>query len=276
MTRDDERLVYEHLKHLQLLGRSPGTVYARSRTLDRLAAAIGPVRLPYAREADLHAWRTALTVSRGTVQCYVSHVRDFYGWVVETGIREDNPAAALPVPPQQQMPPRPIGGEDLAYALATAPARIRAWLVLAAWCGLRAREIARLRREDVLDLADPPLLIVPANGAERALRPFALAALQAVRLPRAGWVFRRRDGQPGPCQPDHITHLANQHLRESGVTDATLHRLHHWFGQTHQASKDLRVVEELLATPAPAPRRAPRRSPSAGAAAAVSALHVPR
>jgi integrase/recombinase XerC len=282
LTRDDAVLVREHLRYLQLLGRSESTVYARSRALIRLGLAIRPVRLAYAGVPELYAWRQQLAVGDGSVQSYVTHVREFYAWLQAQDVRDDNPALALPVPPRPRMLPRPVSSEDLAYALATAPARIRPWLVLAAWCGLRAKEIALLRRESVLDAAEPPALIVAIDAtkgrrAERMipLHPFALAELQRLPLPRSGWVFPRRDGRPGPNQPWRVSHLCNDHLHSLGIA-ASVHQLRHWFGtETYRASRDLRVVQELLGHASPQTTAGYAAISREGTAAAVAALPVP-
>ena len=57
-------------------------------------------------------------------------------------------------------------GAALLSALDSAPPRIRLWLVLAAWCGLRAREIALLRAESIRLDAEPPFLIVSSESAK--------------------------------------------------------------------------------------------------------------
>jgi integrase len=44
--------------------------------------------------------------------------------------------------------------------LETADDRIRPWLYLAAYAGLRACEVAQLRAEDVIRNAEPPMLLV--------------------------------------------------------------------------------------------------------------------
>src|SRR5260370_914737 len=58
------------------------------------------------------------------------------------------------------------GGGDLFDALDGAPPRIRRWLVLAGWAGLRAVEIALLRRECVLDAAVQPVLLIAADATK--------------------------------------------------------------------------------------------------------------
>src|SRR5262249_56654858 len=76
------------------------------------------------------------------------------------------PPPALPVPRRGRRLPRPIGEKELLAAVTAAPDRVRPWLVLAGWAGLRAVEIARLRRDNVLDTRQPPVLLI-AHGATK-------------------------------------------------------------------------------------------------------------
>jgi integrase/recombinase XerC len=277
----DAALIERHLRQLRLAGRSPGTVYARERALRRMQRAL-PGGLAAAAAADLQAWRASLAVSPDTAAHYVAHAREFYRWLAAEGIREDNPALPLPSPPSRRRLPRPISSGELAAAVATAPPRVRLILVLAAWCGLRAQEIARLRREAVLDTARPPVLLVEleaAKGGRRErvipLHPFVLGELRALPMPASGWLVPRRDGRPGPCAPWRISQLAGRHLHASG-SPATLHQLRHWFGtEAYRARRDLRVVQELLGHASPATTAGYAAYDRAEAAAAVAALPVP-
>ena|SRR5215469_6645884 len=250
---DDETdlAVATHLAHLRMRGQTPDTVYCRRRALARMQAALGKPVLD-ATPADLLAWRAALTIGPGATVSYVSHAREFYRWAVRSGLLESSPAEGLPVPRLRRRLPRPISEDRLMAAVTSAPERIRPWLVLAGWAGLRAREIAYLRRECVLDAQEPPKLLVEQGaakgGTERIvpLSGYVLAELRAAGLPRAGWVFRRRDGQDGPNRPWTISHLANTYLHELGIP-ATLHQLRHRFGtMTYRGKRDLRLVQELL------------------------------
>jgi integrase/recombinase XerC len=276
----DQLAVDRHLEHLRLRGRAPGTIYQRRRALARLAAAL-PVPLLDATAVMLTEWRSALTVGDLAIAHYVSHAREFYGWALTADLRQDNPAAGLPVPRLGRRLPRPIGEDDLFAAVASAGDRIRPWLVLAAWAGLRAKEIAYLRREHVLDTARPPgLLIVREATKGRAerfvpLSSFALAELRAAGLPASGWVFRRRDGRPGPNHPWRVSKLANDHLHGQGIAE-TLHQLRHRFAtQAFRYKRDLRAVQELLGHLDPASTAGYAAYDRADAAAAVEALPAP-
>ncbi len=205
-----------------------------------------------ATAGELLAWRTALTVEPPSVRTTVAHVRTFYAWLALEGHRPDNPAARIPVPKRERSLPRPIGEDDLMAALASAPPRVRPWLVLAGWCGLRAREIAWLRRDAILDRAARPLIVVSAMSAKGgrmrvvAMPPFAVAELRPV-LPGSGWAFPRADGRAGPNTPGTVSALSAEAIRRSG-TDATLHQLRHRYATMmyELSGHDLRMVQEAL------------------------------
>jgi integrase/recombinase XerC len=271
--------IEDHLEYLRLLGHSGATIYGRAMFLRMLARWL-PVPLLAATAVMLIEWRAGLDVSDETIVHYVCHAQAFYAFCVKRGYCAVNPAAGLPVPHVGRRLPRPVSEADLMHALAAAPARIRPWLVLAGWCGLRAKEIALLRRESVLETAAPPVLIV-ATGATKGrservipLSPFVAAELVPV-LPAAGWVFRRMDGRPGPNTPGLISHVANRHLHECGVA-ASLHQLRHRFAtQAYQASRDLRAVQALMGHARPETTAGYAAFDQPAAVAAVAAIPAP-
>ncbi len=244
-----------HLEYLRQLGRAEGSIYARRRALARMGILIG-VPLLEASRSDLARWRAGLDVTGNTVRSYVAHARCFYRWAAAEQLVGSDPTAGLLVPRKIRGLPRPIAERDLLAALATAPGRIRGMLVLAGWAGFRACEIAFLRRDRVLDHATPPVLVVAADatkGGQAHIVPasqFVVAELRAAGLPRAGYVFRRRDGRPGPNTPAKISHLANEHLIQ---WDATLHMLRHRFlTALYQDTLDLRLTQEYAGHADPA------------------------
>ena len=270
----------EHLEFLRLRGYSAATIYGRRRALIRAQSALG-VPLLDADEAMLLEWRRSLTVSAEVIVHEVCHLREFYAWALERGRVTGNPAAALPVPRTGRRLPRPISEPDLMLALDSAPPRIRPWLVLAGWCGLRACEIAGLRRESVMETVRPPVLIVADRATkghgERVvpLTAFVIGELRLAGLPSSGYVFRRRDGQAGPCPPGLISHYANIHLHECGV-DATLHQLRHRCAtMAYRASRDLRAVQVLMGHARPDTTAGYAAFDQPSVAAAVAGIPVP-
>lgn len=274
-------VVATHLGYLEQRGQTADTIYCRRRALARLAAALGKPLLD-ATEQDLAAWRRDLSVGPDTVVHYVSHAREFYRWAVRVGLIEHNPAENLPVPKLGRRLPRPIGEDELLAAVTSAPERIRPWLVLAGWAGLRAKEIAYLRRENVQETRVRPLLVIVHDATkghrERAvpMSAFVLGELRAAGLPRAGWVFRRHDGRPGPNRPWTVSHLASAWLHECGSA-ATLHMLRHRFlTLVQQERHDLRLTQELAGHASPATTAIYTAVDQADAAAVVEVLPVPR
>ena len=132
---------------------------------------------------------------------------------------------------------RPIPAADLVKAL-EGTNYVRPMLVLAAWCGLRAKEIAGLRAENVLVSDDPPhiLIVSEATKGRRErnvpLSPFVVAEMQAAKLPARGPVFTDKDNHP--LTPWSVSKMCNDHLRSLGIT-STLHTLRHFFATSAYA-----------------------------------------
>lgn len=244
--------IERHLAWMRLRNLRPETIKRRRQVLLALAAFAGG-SAAMATAADLADWQASLRVGPDTRANYVSHLSEFYGWLVAEGIRDDNPAARLVRPRLGRRLPRPIATDDLLLAVKMAPGRIRPWLVLAAWGGLRCVEIALLRRENVIDNAAEPHIIVAlgaTKGHDERVVPMprgqTLYNELVPMLPRRGWVFPRADGQPGPNSPQRISSVGCEYLRSIGLAD-TMHSLRHWFGTTtYQATRDSRAVQELL------------------------------
>lgn len=271
--------VVDYLAWMRHKGFSEETIVGRMRFFARFYRQTG-IHVDDATAEMIGAWRAGLKVSDRGVVRYVSHLRAYYKWAEEDGRRDDNPAARIPVPRNSRLLPRPISDKDLATVIENAPPRIRIMLVLAAWCGMRAKEIALLRRENILDTARRPFILIAADATkghhERAipLSEFVIAEIRAARLPKTGYVFLRAD-KTGPYRPSRVSQLVGEYFRTCGVL-ATLHMLRHWFGtETMRASHDLRLVQELLGHQSPTTTAGYAAVDSASAAAAVQALPLP-
>jgi integrase/recombinase XerC len=237
-------------------GKSLRTCTEYRRTLGHLS------RWLEARDADLltatpdhlKAWRSGLTVEPNTVLGYITAVRSFYRWAIWAKKVAVDPSADLPLPKRRKGRPRPIPENLLVVALVNAPPMVRTWLMLAALLGLRACEIAILRREDIIEYQETRVLIVRGKGGKERIVPLRDQAWQELLLaglPTKGWIFLRNDRR-GPRNAQQVSYYANQYLHSIGIKE-TLHQLRHRFGtRSFAEGKDLRIVQEMMGHESPA------------------------
>lgn len=269
-------------RHLQDLARwqAESSVYSRRRFLIRLAGQL-PVPLLEATHEDLLAWRDGMRLAPASIASYISHAREFYAWCVDAGLVGANPVLGIRVPPVPELLPRPIAEDDLARAVLTAPQPVRLMLVLAGWAGLRAKEIALLRRSNLLLNADPPVLRVAWNATkgfrERdvPICTFVHSEMDLLGLPQSRLVFRRPDGGRGPWSPATVSKYCNDHLHGLGIAE-TLHCARHRFAtRMLELDPDLRRLQQLLGHKNPATTAIYTLVNLRSAAAVVERLPVP-
>lgn len=247
----------EHQQWLKQRGLSPRTKEAYKQVLLRLSIWLEfrSSGLLTATPQELMDWRASLTVKGNSVLSYMTAVKSFYSWAQQTGLVPVRPDVDVPVPKVRKGRPRPISEERLRVALLNAPLRIRPWLFLAALAGLRCAEIAGLRREDILDTADEPVIIVMGKGRKERIVPLSPQLWQELLnhgLPNSGILFPRYDGRRGQNNPKMLSQLVNDYLKSVGIAE-TLHQLRHRFGtRAFRVHKDLRVVQELMGHADPA------------------------
>lgn len=181
-------------------------------------------------EDDLDAWQGSMgLLSPATRRSYVSQVTCYYRWLLAEGHVPADPSRVLVRPHVPRRRPRAFPEAALARALAVVPPVVRVWLALAAYAGLRASEIAGLRREDILDYLPRPVLRVVGKGdkeREVPLSPGLWKTLLDFGLPRRGPLFLRADGRPETGK--HVSATANRHLHRMGIRE-TIHKARHRF-----------------------------------------------
>ncbi len=218
--------VAEHLTTLHTRNLRPATIAQRHAALRRLAEHAHPTPLLELGLAELTAWTSRPALSIETQASEISHVRSFYRWAHAAGLVDHDPAAQVQRPQVPRRHPQPVDRAEVLAAIEQAPDRVRPWLSLAAYAGLRCHEIAQLRREDLLTHQDAPMLVAGGHdGQRRRLVPVdQVLAAELETLPPAGWLFPRRDGQPGPVPAHLVSQLTNGYQRRAGIT-ATMHEV---------------------------------------------------
>lgn len=261
MTQSDH-VALRHLTHMRNRGLAPIYVDQRRRALLGLVQSLGKELLDITA-ADLDEWQSTALATRTTGRSrntLLTHVREFYRWAHAQEVTADDRGRHLVRAKAARLVPRPIGESSLAMALTMAPDRVRPMLYLAAYEGLRACEIAALRREDVRDADTPATLVVLGKGRKERVLPASaqvLMELHAHGMPKRGAIFHMhdRDGQPTarPITAHRVSAACNTYLQEVEA-GASLHQLRHRFASQalRCSGGDLRLVQEMLGHSSPA------------------------
>jgi integrase/recombinase XerD len=257
---DDRALVDRFLDMLAAeAGASKHTLAAYLNDLNRAAETVGA--LGTASTADVARlggdW-AALAPS--TVARRSAALRRFFGFLVDEGLRRDDPSAALPRPRFERPLPRILdedevrrmfeAAEDRAASGQPTAVRNLALLELLYGSGLRASELVGLPRGAVRPGQE--FLMVLGKGAKERLVPISSRADAAVQkwaehvVPAALWLF--------PSGKSHLSRvrlfqIVRQMAADAGIAPDRVspHVLRHAFA-THLLSggADLRVLQSLL------------------------------
>ena len=260
MTPDDRALVDRFLDMMAAeAGSSRHTLNAYRNDLERAAETVGS--LGGARADDLSRLGAAWAeLAPSTVARRSAALRRFYGFLVDDGLRKDDPSATLPRPRLERPLPRILeaaevermfaAAEDRASSGELAAVRNLALLELLYGSGLRATELVSLPRGAVRP--GQPFLMVRGKGSKERLVPISLRAEAAVgrwlELAPGGtlWLF--------PSGKSHLSRvrlfqIVRAMAADAGITPERVspHVLRHAFA-THLLSggADLRVLQSLL------------------------------
>lgn len=233
-------LIPDHLEHLRAGGNSERTIHARGEVLKRLNKDL-PFGLAFAATEQIEAWLAQPGWSTWTRWTYGGHVRGFYRWATERAILDGDPTKAIPRPKRPRCIPDPVTDEELARAL-TSPEPWYTIVVLAAFAGLRADEIARARREHI---TQAHVFIPRGKGGHPGSVPTSPLLWSVVR-----------DRPDGPFVVDTcgravtggwLSCAARHHFDRMGLPKVRLHRFRYWYGVMIQRNQgDIRVTQECL------------------------------
>jgi integrase/recombinase XerD len=257
---DDRALVDRFLDMMSAeAGASGHTLSAYRNDLDRASEAVGS--LANASAADLsHLGSLWAELAPSTVARRSAALRRFFGFLVDEGLRRDDPSLALPRPRLERPLPRILDEEDVRRMFEAAedrassgePIAVRnlALLELLYGSGLRASELVGLPRGAVR--SGQPFLMVRGKGAKERLVPISSRAQAAVGT----WMEQVSAGAPWlfPSGKSHLSRVRLFQIVRAMAADAGIsservspHVLRHAFA-THLLSggADLRVLQSLL------------------------------
>lgn len=292
----DEELLGGHRLDQERRGLMAATVSNRHRRVGALMAWMAPRSVLDATAEDLQSYLDARDIGNGSRRDYLSHWRQFYGWAVKQGLLVKAPTDDILAPKRRPGMPKPLTDAELELALnpahfgrTYAHRRLRALVLLGAFEGLRAQEMAGLCVEDVVTAKGALRVRRGKGGKQRTLplHPDVLEALEALPLPASGSVFRidsyggQSAGTAGryppadrPINPWNVSKMVREYLHGLGI-DASCHSLRHTFAtKIYQATQDLRLTQELMGHSSVATTQIYAACDTAKAAPAVMALRI--
>ncbi|WP_404481656.1 tyrosine recombinase [Novosphingobium sp. BL-52-GroH] len=242
-------------------GAAANTLAAYRRDLEAAREVLGDVASAdtKALEGLGSAW-SGLAASSLARRC--SALRQFYGFLIDEGLRADDPSGALPRPRARRPLPRLLSHEEVERFIATADdeaaagrpeaVRLLALLELLYGSGLRATELVSLPLAAVP--RDAPFLHVTGKGGQQRMVPVSTRAAAvlsrwlAVRKSASRFLFPSR-GASGHLTRVRLFQLLRELAARADIDPERVspHVLRHAFA-THllEGGADLRVLQMLL------------------------------
>lgn len=240
-------------------GAAANTLAAYRRDLEGANEIIGPIEEAGKAALESLGGRWA-DLAPATVARKSSALRQFYGFLVDEGLRKDDPSSALPRPITRRPLPKILSHEEVERLFAVVEedaasnrpeaVRMLALLELLYGSGLRATELVSLPLAAVP--RDAPFLNITGKGGVSRMVPISTRAKQAL----ARWLACRPD-EPRYVFPSRGKHISRIRLFQmikdlavrAGLAPDKLspHVLRHAFA-THllEGGADLRVLQMLL------------------------------
>ena len=261
MIESDRALVDRFLDMMAAeAGASPHTLAAYRNDLEKSAADLDGGLGMAGREALESLGQRWSGLAASTVARRASALRRFYRFLVDDGLRGDDPSSALPQPTLQRPLPRVLAESDVESIFEAAqdkaasgePLALRnlALLELLYGSGLRASEVVSLPRGGVRE--GQAFLILLGKGSKERLVPISSRAQSAVKdwlahVPASSpWLFPSGKSHIGRVR---LFQLVRQMAADAGIAPDRIspHVLRHAFA-THLLSggADLRVLQALL------------------------------
>jgi integrase len=235
---------------LAAAGKSAETLRLRRVHLERLARDLRPLGPFDVTTLDLLGWMQAQNWAIETRRANRGTLRTFYKWAAQGGLMDHNPADALPVVRPAPPRPRPATEIQLGEALASAGARERLMVRLAAEVGLRRAEVAGLHSRDLAETPCGWEITVHGKGGRTRVLPLPDGLASQLRALEPGWVFPSPNG--GHLTPAYVAKKVSD-LLPPGVT---MHALRHRFAtEVYNLDRDVFAVQELLGHSSPVTTR---------------------
>ncbi len=208
--------------------------------------------------------QTVCKLQPATINRHLVSLKRYFAWAADRGIIGRDPAKVVKLVPLVRKPPRHLTDQEenalIAAVTAHGTLRDRAVLILALHTGLRAEELCRLQRANVVvGKRSGHVAIygkrnkyreVPLNGTVRSVLAEYLPTLPADGT----WLFTSNkqealpDGtrQPAPLTERGLGYLVAKYARLAKIADLSPHDLRHRFGYRMAQSVPLHRLAQIM------------------------------
>ena len=199
--------------------------------------------------------RTGEPLSPGTRQVERSYMQTWSRWMLEEGLRDDDPGARLRKVKVPRRRPRPVTEQHISLMLDHGYQSTRDMIVIGALTGLRIGEIVKIAAVDI-DWTTNTIRSIRKGGLDHIVHmPPAVQAIAQRRCAGGRWLF------PSPYSnaqfPDGGGHILMKSastsicrvLRTAGIVDPKItgHSLRHYYATTLlRTGTNVRVVQEMM------------------------------
>lgn len=237
-----EEWIADFIVYLQTLGRSEATRKTRWQQLTIFSRQVG---LPIDQVTAHDVIRVLAQGKRGAEarRGLRTAVKTFYDYLIRIRRMDvENPCDAVPVIREQAARERICPEQAVSRGVSSQDRQERMAVMLAAWMGLRCREISLTSTWDIRRDKDGADLLVHGKGGKQRVIPIPARLLEEIEDAGViGWLFPGRF--QGPADPSHIRDLIKR--ATGGYPPHCLRR--RFATQTYYASgHDILAVSKLL------------------------------
>jgi integrase len=220
--------------------------------LVRRKVTFGTVPMAALRASHIESWVNSMVVdgySPNTIATRVFTVRAVLKGALRERVIAVDPSVGIRLPRRRRREhameiPRP---DQIARLYAASEARMRLFIAVCAFAGLRLGEASALRKSDIdflrrslevrrqvqRRIGGPAELRGPKYGSERtvfvpeSLTHQIAAQMEEFGVASEGWIFYTADGRPLP--PSTVNSWWQRTLRSAGISGVHLHGLRHYY-----------------------------------------------
>jgi len=222
----------------------PISIAARARLLNHAHRSL-PRGLGDVYSHELKAYLHNPDWSDWTRHTYFAHLAGFYAWGCRVGWFTLDPMAGLRCPTGKDFLPKPLTTTELTLALhrSTHSPLWYTCILLGVGAGLRAAEMAALRREDI---NDEYLHVRRGKGGKPRIVAICPVLWAHLQHHPSGPVLHRPANER-PVTGAFLSRSQQAHWRSIGLPQIHLHRLRHTFATVmYEADADPLVIRDLM------------------------------